>query len=238
MTWQHVAESDRWGRFFIVANPENRSFESYFNTLTQLRPMLRSQEWHDRTTGYFLNIAGGCAVRLTYFTSKQNGDEIQNLVDTYTANHVLRVDPERTEPLKDAGHANDYGGSELELPFRHFLCSYSDIALDLLKNNALCTRQMAICYRLQVFPQYGRPGIIEECRDHFEPDFQQRSDSYRQLSDEERDEFWSWFGKWPNPPQVDWAHLFINLVLPGDVMDFFALCATGAVGAFSTGQIN
>ena len=56
----------------------------------------------------------------------------------------------------------------------------------------------------------------QEYKPHFEGTFIRDSRVYSSLSDEDRNQFWNDLSYWPNPPQVDWAHMMVNMILPGD----------------------
>ena len=45
--------------------------------------------------------------------------------------------------------------------------------------------------------------------------------AYSALSSAERDRFWADFQNWPIPRQVDWAHMFVNMVLGFDFNNWF-----------------
>ena len=53
-------------------------------------------------------------------------------------------------------------------------------------------------------------------RSHFERTLKAMSPTYIGLSESEREQWWLDLQNWPNPPQVDWAHLFVNMVLGCD----------------------
>jgi hypothetical protein len=53
-------------------------------------------------------------------------------------------------------------------------------------------------------------------RPHFTTTFENLSSFYNSLLEEQQEQFWQDLAHWPNPPQVDWAHLFVNMVLGCD----------------------
>ena len=58
-------------------------------------------------------------------------------------------------------------------------------------------------------------------RQHFESTFNKQSSFYRNLQEKEKESFWEDMNHWPNPPQVDWAHMFVNMILGLDWPIFF-----------------
>ena len=55
--------------------------------------------------------------------------------------------------------------------------------------------------------------------------FERDSPIYRGLPAAEQEQFWADPAHWPNPPQVDWAHMMVNMMLGcdwlGDWRTFF-----------------
>ena len=94
--------------------------------------------------------------------------------------------------------------------FRIYLNLYTQIGLDLLQEDLLQSKILFATYRWQV-----RKASLP-FREHFEPTFMRFSPSYNSFSDEEKQYFFSLLEKWPNPPQVDWAHMMVNMILGCD----------------------
>jgi hypothetical protein len=51
---------------------------------------------------------------------------------------------------------------------------------------------------------------------HFLQTFESQSPFYCSLPEMEKDQFCKDLSHWPNPPQVDWAHFLVNMVLACD----------------------
>lgn len=100
--------------------------------------------------------------------------------------------------------------TNVEERFRNFLVLETQIGLELIIGNLLQGRILFATYRWQV-----RKASLP-FREHFEPTFKKYSPTYCSLSDDEKDQFFADLEEWPNPPQVDWAHLMVNFVLGCD----------------------
>lgn len=107
-------------------------------------------------------------------------------------------------------------GEEYEERFRNFLSLETQIDLDLIEGDLLHARALSATYRWQV-----RKASLP-LREHFEPAFKKLSSTYNSLSDDEKDQFFVDLHEWPNPPQVDWAHMMVNFVLGADWNQVFS----------------
>ena len=77
----------------------SRQFDTYFQTIEALRPLLNSREWNEAVTGYYINVAGNNmdTVRLSYFTT--NSDKVSSCVDSFCSqNNVENNNPEIPHP--------------------------------------------------------------------------------------------------------------------------------------------
>ncbi len=166
--------------------------------------MLRSPEWK-ATTGYYINIGKKDSVRLSYFI--EPGNHVTKVVDDFISKNGFEhaVAP---EPVKPVRISQQYGGEELR--FRRFLSTYALIGLDIMTTGLLYALRLFTTFRFQVM----LPGL--PYRPHFEGTFSKQSAYYQSLSDNEKEQFWKDMSHWPNPPQVDWAHMFVNMVLGCD----------------------
>ena len=64
-----LRETDLFGRFYLK-KPNGGRFQGYYESLNGMRPFLRSKEWLQSVTGYYVNVAGKQdAVRLSYWTT-------------------------------------------------------------------------------------------------------------------------------------------------------------------------
>lgn len=201
-----ISVNDHFGTIQITDGTYVK-FESYYSTLNALRPLLRSSEWQSQTTGWYLNVGGHNfdAVRISYFCP--HGNDPRTAVDAFLADSSLSLFATPDSP-KDVKVAHTYGGDESR--FRSYLSTYSHIGLDLIGTDLHYAQCLFVTYRWQAFMSRG------DCRDHFAPSFESRSPYYHSMSREGHEQFWSDFSHWPNPPQVDWAHMFVNMVLGCD----------------------
>jgi len=198
--------SDLSGRFYLRLPGSGGRFAGYYASLEALRPLLEGAEWQAAATGYFINVAGDFdAVRLTYFSAAP--DRLGALVRQFAAARGL-AQSQPPEPPVPAQVAAGYGGEELR--FRRYLATYTRIGLDLLRADALNARCLFATFRWQVM------AARQPYRPHFQRTFQRDSPFYRGLPAAAQDQFWADLVHWPNPPQVDWAHMMVNMLLGCD----------------------
>jgi len=205
MDLSRLKEIDLFGRYFLKASEGDR-FVGYYYSLNAIRPLIKGNEWLNSVTGFYINVAGGFdAVRLSYFTSSP--DQVKGVVDRFVANHGLKsIQNPETPHLAEI--SKDYGGEELR--FRRFLSTYTLIGLDIMEADLLNARCLLATFRWQVM-RARRPY-----KPHFLRTIENQSSFYNSLSVHEKEQFWSDLAHWPNPPQVDWAHFFVNMVLGCD----------------------
>ena len=207
-----VSANDTFGRL-CVTNKDITRIKGYYSTLDALRPLFQLPEWQSVTTGFYLNVTGAFnVVRISYFCPIDA--DPRDLVRSFLTEHGLSYSatPEAPRVIKVAAK---YGGEELR--FRRYLATYSHIGLDIMGANLHHSQCLFATFRWQVFMGRG------DYRAHFAPTFETLSPFYCGMLDKDRQQFWSDLGYWPNPPQVDWAHMFVNMVLATDWNDLFAL---------------
>ncbi len=200
-----LTEKDLFGRYLIKA-PNGGRFNGYYRSLDVIRPLLDSQEWLTSVTGFYINVAGEFdSVRLSYFTSRP--DQTNEVVNRFAMQHKL----EKVEPMARAhtvSISQEYGGEELR--FRKYLSTYALIGLEIMEADLLNARCLFATFRWQVM------RARQPYRPHFITTFESQSSFYNSLLNEQKEQFWQDLAHWPNPPQVDWAHLFVNMVLGCD----------------------
>jgi len=217
----NISINDNFGRFYIRkrgATGRNCYYESIF----ALEPLLRSPEWKV-TTGYYLNKECD-SVRLSYFIPATKG--VTKLVgDFINENDLKHAKAPEVPTAKKI--SEDYGGEELR--FRKFLSTYALIGLDIMVADLLHAQRLFATFRFQVM----LPRL--SYRPHFEKTFAKQSTYYRALSSDEKEQFWKDMSHWPNPRQVDWAHMFVNMVLG---CDWSIGCFTQKSDPLSIPEIN
>jgi hypothetical protein len=105
-----VTENDLFGRFFLGSETE-APFEGYYSTLECIRPLLGRSEWHENTTGTYINVAKNYnAVRLSFFC--RNADLLPAVVDSFIkGQHLKQVsDPEVPHQVKISEGYQDHRG--------------------------------------------------------------------------------------------------------------------------------
>lgn len=205
MDLSKLKETNLFGRFFLKASEGGR-FDGYYCSLEAMYPLLTSKQWVESVTGYYINVGGDFdAVRLSYFTSSP--DQPKEVVDDFVAKHGLKNIKNPTL-LAHTRNSEGYGGEELR--FRRFLSTYGLIGLDIMKRDLFHSRCLLAIFRWQIFRER------KDCRDHFMPTFQKLSSTFNSLDENDKEQLWEDLNHWPNPPQVDWAHFLVNMVLGCD----------------------
>lgn len=227
MDLNRITEADLYGQCFLKI-PRGNSYKDYFNTLETVRSLVISSQWAKHVTGFFINVSqhNDYAVRLTYFTTSR--DLIPQLIAAFVKEKNLQK--VNDEILPDITKVSDvYGGAELEL--RKFLVTYTLIALDIIKADLLNARCLVTTFRLQVML------ARKPYKPHFIRTFKEQSPFYNSLSPADQEQFWESLSNWPYQTrgQVDWAHMFVNMVLPGD---WNSLIHTGTPAPLSIAEIN
>lgn len=200
-----ISENDLFGRFFLK-RPDGEKYHNYYRTIATICSLLQCNDWNECVTGYYINVAGDMdAVRLSYFTSDpQNTLKCKD--DFCSANNVAEI--QSCEYPHEVKISEGYGGEELR--FRKFLHMYTLIGIDLINSDLIKARCLFATFRLQVM------RARQAYKPHFEGTFEKCSQTYLSLFEEDKQQFWSDLSNWPNPPQVDWAHMMVNMILPGD----------------------
>ena len=213
MDLARLSETDLFGRFFLKL-PGNVPFDNYYRSLYALLPLLTSKEWNECVTGYYINVAGNMdAVRLSYFTC--DSDRIQKCTKSFCSKNNI-IAPQRSELPHRTKIAGIYGKEETR--YRKYLYLYSLIGFDIIQADLLNARCLIATFRYQVM------ASRQEYKPHFENTFKKQSPIYNSLSQNQKQQFWRDLSHWPNGSQIDWAHMMVNMILPGDflhVWDYF-----------------
>jgi len=194
----NISANDYLGRFYLIKCGVT-GINGYYESLFALEPMIRCREWKV-STGYYLNKECD-SVRLSYFIAPKK--DVTNFVEDFIKQNGLKHAKSSDTPMQIM-ISEKYGGEELR--FRRFLSTYAPIGLDIMVADLSHARRLFEEFRSQ--DRLPRP--------HFEKTFEKKSSYYRALSDEEKEQFWEDMFYRPNPPQVDWAHMLVNMVLGGD----------------------
>lgn len=210
-----ISRNDLFGIFY-VRKPDGRRWDSYYKTLETLRRLFKDGKFEKVVNGYYLNVCGDFdSVRISYFVDEANAQKAVTIFEQFfEENDIVEIKDSRY-PQK-AIVAKKYGGEEYEERFRNFLVLETKMGLDLIKEDLLHARTLLATYRWQV-----RKASLP-FREHFEPAFKKFSSTYNSLSEEEKDQFFTDLAEWPNPPQVDWAHMMVNFVLGCDWNQVFS----------------
>lgn len=204
MDINRIKETDLFGRFFL--NVQDKSgFEKYYCSLNNIRPLIGSERWLKNVTGFYINAENYDVVRLSYFTTSPN--QTAKVVNDFVGESNLEHSNEPCIPHKkevSAGQGNE------ELRFRKFLSVYTQIGLDIMKEDLFNARCLLATFRWQIM----RASM--HYKPHFVKTFENQSPFYNLLSPAEKSQFWSDLANRPNPSNFDWAHFFVNMVFGCD----------------------
>jgi len=213
MAIKKISKDHLFGRFF-VKKPDGTRWDSYYRTLDALRSLFKGEEFGEVVNGFYLNICGDFdSVRISYFVNQANSEKAVSIFRQFFRNEGMVEINDAAHPRKTI-LAKNYGGADFEERFRNFLNLETQIGLELIEGDLLHARILFATYRWQV-----RKASLP-IREHFEPTFKRYSPTYNSLSSEEKRQFFADLEEWPNPPQVDWAHMMVNFVLGCDWMVF------------------
>ena len=200
-----LSETDLYGRFYLKA-PNGGRFRGYYHSLNVIRPLVRSKEWLRSVTGYYINVSGNNdIVRISYWTVSP--EFAKKVVDRFGADHGLEHTRKPTIP-EQTRNSDAYGGEEMR--FRRYLATYTQIGLEIMETDLLNARILFAIFRWQVM-RAGRAY-----KHHFLKTFENQSFFYNSLPASEKLQFWLDLAHWPDPQKVDWAHMFVNMVLGAD----------------------
>lgn len=210
-----ISRHDLFGIFY-VRKLDGRKWDSYYKTLETLRRLFKDGRFQEVVNGYYLNVCGDFdSVRISYFVDETNTQKAVSIFKQFfEENDIMEIKDSRY--AEKVIVAEKYGGEEYEERFRNFLVLETKIGLDLIKEDLVRARTLLATYRWQV-----RKASLP-FREHFEPTFKRFSSTYNSLSEEEKDRFFTDLAEWPNPPQVDWAHMMVNFVLGCDWNQVFS----------------
>ena len=204
-----ISTEDFFGIFY-VRKPNGLKWDSYYKTIDVLRPLFDSGSFREIISGFYLNVCGNLdSVRISYFVNEKKASRSVSIFRDFFANNGLTEIETFSAPRK-AIIAQSYGGMDYEERFRDFLARETQIGLEIMKGNLLHSRRLFATYRWQV----RKASLSFE--EHFEPTFEKYSQTYNSYSPEEKSQFFADLKEWPNPPQFDWGHFIVNLVLGGD----------------------
>jgi len=196
--------------------------EGYFECIKAIKPLLANFDSSSSTPGFYINISENKSnklniVRLTFFTYAPG--ETEKIIEVFLKDNSNII----SLPVEDFNDKNfkkpieckiseGYGGEEIR--FRNFLNNYTHIGLDLLDYDVLYSRRLVAEYRLTYSPRKT------SCKPLFEPIFSKHSKFFNLLNDSSKKQLWKDLDFWHTirgtDYVADWAHLLVNMLLPGD----------------------
>jgi len=203
MGFQKLTVRDLVGSFYLTVR--DSSLADYYNTLSLMQSFLRREQWHQCVTGYYVNRDKD-GFRLSYFAQSSSAAEAE--ITRFVAEPGTPSLRRSAPPCGNVVFSKDYGGDELR--FRRYLSTYTRIGLDIMQNDLHHARCLFAFFRLNIMlaKEAFEPYLV--------PTFERLSPFYLSMSRPDRQRFWEDFSCWPNLNQVDWAHLFVNMVLGSD----------------------
>jgi len=229
---EKLTEEDYCTTMYLKKNAIEIPHNDYFETLKDLRHLLKDEEWISNITGFYIGydrISRSSehsmpkeynVLKLVCFNpptpkdkkeelyKQQIGGLIGRLIDKYK---LINIGPQGPSKLPAKGLegsiilSTPYGGEELR--FRKFLSISTLIALDIIENDLLAAQRL-----FSRFPLPGRRNIASY-KLHF-PQMFETSHFYNLLStekEEERDRFWEDI-KYREQGKTDWMHMPMNMI--------------------------
>lgn len=209
-----ISKDVLFGRFY-VRKPDGEKWDAYYKTIDALRPLLGGKGFSEIVKGFYLNICPNFdSVRISYFIDKVNTEKAVSIFKHFFIDNKIIEIQNASFPEKRVVAA-PYGGEQFEERFRNYLVLETQIGLELIEGNLKQARILFATYRWQV-----RKAALS-FRAHFEPTFKKYSRTYNSLPEDEKTQLFTDLEEWPNPPQVDWAHLMVDFVLGCDWKTIF-----------------
>jgi len=217
-----LSVTDRRARLYVKpreAPEDDIGFPVYYEAVERLTPIVASPEAAEYLTGFYISLGKDYSLRLSYFAS--HADEATLWLERQFLRHGLSIVDRDSPENADFGDYHDGGLTRGNLQFRHFLHRYTQIGLELLASDRTASRELAATYRLRIAPEVysGRLSARAHLLGAFET-----TRTYRGLPECAQAQLWDDFDYWHkrmdrgDPSCQDWAHLFVNMVLPGDWM--------------------
>jgi hypothetical protein len=191
-------------------DPDTNGVKLYFEGISKLAEFLCSDELHKHINGFHLSLWLEFGIRFTFFTNVDldSEDYLQEQFEKLSFERYLEKVEESPRTEQYEVYCNK-GKSYLD--FRRYLQLMTNIGLLLLEKDIADTRYMAARYRLEIGPTRvsAKPFFEEWFKDL---DYFKIMDVT--IKEELLDGFDFWF-----TDRMDWAHMFITMILPGDIVN-------------------
>lgn len=195
-----VSVAHRYARIFYDAP----TIDDYYRCVETLYPLLRSSEWANSVTGYYLfryrtvphKSYRPPSLRLTYFIHSDNEDAaVRELLGKIQLNVVTEADP-------DCAKLSSSSTDDVELHFRRFLCVSTQVGMDLIDRDLTHARQLYEGFRANPMYQWGH------LREEFMRTATESSSFYRSLPAAEQSEFVKL-----TEDNFTWSHNFVGVIV-------------------------
>lgn len=108
-----VTKEDHWG-IYHVKKGSGEKWDSYYNTMDALTPLLELETFARTVSGFYLNICGGFdSVRISYFVDKSDVRTVLLMFTEFFKDNGF-VEIEESSPPNPYVVARNYGGEEFE----------------------------------------------------------------------------------------------------------------------------
>lgn len=192
--------------YFRFSVDQKLNDDEYFNCLRKIKNLFQDPDFESSIPGFYINFIRG-SLRLCYYTIDVK--KTRQAKEVFLGkNPEIKIfssqEPEEAQKLKNC--------DDNDLRFRNFLTTYSQIGLDLIDcNNFQYIRDLVAGYRFA----YICVGRISS-RPFFEAAFSKYSNFFNQMNLSMVEQFWKDLDRYDDEGRPDWAHYFVNMLLPYD----------------------
>jgi len=182
----------------------------YFEGVSRLTKFLCSDELHNHINGFHLSLWQDGGIRFTFFTNEDLDSEnyLQGQFEELSFERYLAMDEESPRNEQYLEYCNK---GKTYLDFRRYLQLMTNIGLQLLEKDITDTRDLAAKYRLEIGPEKAsaKPFFEEWFKD---------LDYFKSIDSTVKEELLDGLDFWFTD-RMDWAHMFIVMILPGDIIN-------------------
>jgi hypothetical protein len=199
-----ASTNDLLGIFYLLGQGESMD-ESYFSAIQSMRTLFAMPEFSRLVIGYYLSNKDGF-LRLSYFAHPENGKAAHKIIEEFVKSSGI-IEPRDSE----ISRINSKLASNLE--FREFLDTYTQISLDLIKDELEYARKLMLWIRFVLQPNLLLSGNQPEMLTKLNDSLMKRSSTYSKMSSTNRTKFLDHLTK---PDKNDWAHMMVNFLIGPD----------------------
>jgi len=189
---------------------KNRMIDTYFEGISRLSSLLYSDALHDHLNGFHLSLWIEDGIRFTFFVNDGlDGEDF--LEDQFQNLNFERYLPRDDEPPTPERYTQYLTKGKTYIQFRRFLQLITNIGLESINWDQAQSRKLAAEYRLDIGPSG------QSAKPHFQGWYNNLS-YYNSLTSDLKEELLEGLDFWFTST-MDWAHMFVTMVLPGDIVN-------------------